>query len=84
MNLIQAMEDPNLFGPHFSGPSWANWRAVLKGAFSPASITDQERAVYVEATKRQRTPSDLRELWAIVGRRGGKDTITASLAVRRR
>ena len=43
MNIIQAMDDPNLFGPSFKGPTWDGWRAVLKAAFAlPMSASEGE------------------------------------------
>jgi hypothetical protein len=33
-NIVEAMQDPDLFGPWFSGPSWNAWKAVLKAAFA--------------------------------------------------
>ena len=33
MNVAQCLDDPNLFGEWFSGPTWSTWRAVLKAAF---------------------------------------------------
>jgi hypothetical protein len=33
VNILQALDDPSLFGPHFRGPSWAAWRAFLTAAF---------------------------------------------------
>jgi hypothetical protein len=34
IDIVEALDDPNLFGPWFSGPSWSTWKAVLKGAFA--------------------------------------------------
>ncbi len=73
VNISEAMQDQNLFGPHFSGSSWANWRAVLKGAFSPTSMSPADHTVYAQATGRKSTPAKLRELWLIVGRRGSRN-----------
>jgi hypothetical protein len=33
MNIIRAMDDPNLFKPWFPGLSWDGWRTVLKAAY---------------------------------------------------
>ncbi len=35
MNILEALDDPSLFGPHFRGPSWAAWRAFLTAACLP-------------------------------------------------
>ena len=36
MNILQALDDPNLFKPHFKGKSWAAWRAFLAALFALA------------------------------------------------
>ena len=41
MNLIEAMDDPNLFGRQFSGPSWAPWRAFIATLFGLPVPPDQ-------------------------------------------
>ena len=33
MNLLEAMDDPNLFGRQFSGPSWTPWRVFIATLF---------------------------------------------------
>ncbi len=81
MNIVAAMTDKNLFGLHFSAPSWTNWLAVLKGAFAPDSMTDPDRDIYQKATRRETTPAALHELWMLIGRRGGKDAIASFLAL---
>jgi hypothetical protein len=80
MNVIDAMTDPQLFGPHFAAPSWANWRAVLKGAFH-GELSEAEADIFRRATKRETTPEALRELWIVAGRRAGKDSVASFLAV---
>jgi hypothetical protein len=79
IEIVEALDDPNLFGPWFSGPSWATWKAVLKAAFAlPMDADDLKlfRAVAERDPPRKR----VRELWAIVGRRGGKDSIASAIA----
>jgi hypothetical protein len=34
MNIIEAMADPNVFAPHFKGPSWEPWKAALAAIFA--------------------------------------------------
>jgi hypothetical protein len=29
MNILEAMADPNVFAPHFRGPSWKAWKSAL-------------------------------------------------------
>ena len=33
ISLLQAMEDPNLFGRWFSGPSWNAWKVFIAALF---------------------------------------------------
>jgi hypothetical protein len=37
VNIIEALDDPALFQPHFRGSSWAAWRSFLtaRGPFTP-------------------------------------------------
>ena len=48
---VEALEDQNLFGPWFSGPSWAMWKAVLKGAFA-IPMTPEELALFRAVAQR--------------------------------
>jgi hypothetical protein len=79
MDIVSAMDDPNLFGSAFTGPSWDGWRAVLRAAFAlPMSAAEQAffRTVADRAPPRQR----VRELWIVAGRRAGKDSIASVIA----
>ncbi len=65
----------------FEGDSWAGWRVILKALFGLA-LDAGELATFEELTDRSEAPqSQARELWAIVGRRGGKSLIAAVVAV---
>jgi hypothetical protein len=80
VDIVQALDDPNLFQRWFAGPSWAVWRAVLKAAFAlkmDAADLELFRAV---AGGRDPPKHRVRELWCIVGRRGGKDSIASAIA----
>ncbi len=81
MNLLQALEDPNLFAPHFKGPSWKAWKAFLRALFGePTSPYDE--ALFRAATGRTIAPTKpFTEAALIVGRRGGKSRILALIAV---
>jgi hypothetical protein len=65
----------------FQAPSWNAWRAVLKAIYAlPMSPADL--ALYQRVTDRTTAPTQpFREVWLIVGRRGGKSFITALVAV---
>jgi hypothetical protein len=79
-NIIHALDDPKLFQPWFAGPSWTNWRTVLKAAYAlpmtPAEID------FFHSVAGGRAPPDrqVRELWIIAGRRAGKDSVASAIA----
>jgi hypothetical protein len=79
MNIVEAMGDPNLFGAWFSGPSWSTWRAVLKGAFC-LPMDAGELKLFRAVAERDPPKHRVREVWAIVGRRGGKDSVASAIA----
>jgi len=79
IDIVAAMDDPGLFEPWFRGPSWDGWRAVLKGAFA-LPMNDEEIEFFRSIAERDPPAARVRELWAIAGRRAGKDSI-ASLIV---
>ena len=79
IDLIDALDDPNLFGPWFSGPSWRPWRAVLKAACGHA-LDDDDLAIFRAVAQRDPPRRRVRELWAVAGRRAGKDSIASAIA----
>jgi len=77
-----ALRDPKLLAAGLSPPaSWATWVAVLKAAFGEHLSRQDRRAFEVVAGSRKPPAQKVRELWAIVGRRGGKSRIAAAIAV---
>jgi len=79
ISIAAALDDPDLFGPWFAGPSWDGWRAILKGAFA-LPMTTAETDFFRQVAERDPPQSRVKELWIVAGRRGGKDSI-ASLIV---
>jgi hypothetical protein len=79
MHIVQTLDDPNLFGPWFAGPSWATWKCILKAAFC-IPMTPEELTVFRAVAERDPPRHRVRELWCIVGRRGGKDSIASAIA----
>ena len=82
MNILQAMDDPNVFGAHFRNhESWQAWRAfaaTLCGLPLPPSRADTFR----ECTGRSAlVKGGYKEAWLVCGRRAGKSFILATLAV---
>src|SRR5918996_816969 len=72
VTLRRALEDPNLLGSALAGPSWATWRAILLAAMGE-ELKPDELELFSARTGRDQPPGKrVQELWAIVGRRGGK------------
>lgn len=82
MNILQAMEDPELFAPWFKDKgTYTAWRAFLAGIFG-LPMTDEQAAIFRKHTGRQELPTEpCEEAWLIIGRRGGKSFIMALVAV---
>ena len=80
IDIVEALDDPNLFGPWFAGPSWATWKAVLRAAFALPMDADDLKLFRAVAGDRAPPKQRVRELWAVVGRRGGKDSIASAIA----
>lgn len=80
VTMREALADPQLLGGAIPGDSWLAWRTLLVAAMGEA-LTDDERPVFTALTGREREPLSLvEELWAIVGRRGGKTRAAGTLA----
>jgi hypothetical protein len=81
LSISELMSDEALTGKAYSGSSWATWRAVLKAAYAlPLSSAELSRFAEV-AGNRNPPQKRVRELWSVVGRRGGKDSIAALIAL---
>ncbi len=82
ITIDTALTDPNLLGSAFGNPhSWETWLAVLKAAFGLRLTPDQQQLFASVAGNRAPPTKRVRELWAIIGRRGGKSRMAAALAV---
>ena len=79
MNIVDAINDPNLYEPWFPGPTWDGWRAVLRGVFA-LPMTDSERKFFRRVAQRDPPAHPVREVWIIAGRRGGKDSVASVVA----
>jgi hypothetical protein len=79
--FTEAWNHPGLFAPHFRGTSWTNWLVFAKALFSE-EMTEAESAVFRECTGRGTLPtSPFTEAALVVGRRGGKSRVLATIAV---
>ncbi len=79
IDLIEALDDPNLLQPWFAGESWRPWRAVLKAACGHRLDHDEAR-IFRQVAQRDPPRRRVRELWVGAGRRAGKDSIASALA----
>jgi hypothetical protein len=81
MNIIEAIEDEQLFRPLFKSlDTWNSWLVILKAIFA-LEMTDEERKVFTSLTGRETPPvQQVQECWLVVGRRGGKSFIVALIA----
>jgi hypothetical protein len=82
MNIIGAINNPQLFKSCFRElDTWSAWLTLLKAVFG-LEMDDKELFLYSECTGgRKKAPvKAIKELWAIVGRRGGKSFICAVVA----
>ena len=81
LTILDAMDDPRLFGPWFRGKSWGAWRAFLAALFG-LQMSEPEATVFRTHTGRQTVPTvAFREAWLCCGRRAGKSLIAAFIAV---
>jgi hypothetical protein len=79
LDIVTAMDDPEIFGPWFPGASWNGWRAGFKGA-SALRMTKSERKFFRSVAEREPPTKRVRELWIIAGRRAGKDSVASLIA----
>src|SRR5438045_3953092 len=52
MNIIQALDDPNVFGRQFHGGTWDAWRTFLAALFA-LPLTPEQLEVYQRHTGRR-------------------------------
>jgi hypothetical protein len=82
VTIVEAMNAGALFGAAFRDVgTWDAWRTVLRAVFA-LPMSDADVALYRACTGRQTAPTDpAREVFLIVGRRGGKSFIVAFIAM---
>jgi hypothetical protein len=61
-------------------PSWAGWMTVIKAAFGQPLTAEEHEFFYEIAGGRAPPSRQVKEFWAIVGRRGGKDSVASLIA----
>ena len=81
MNILDAMRDSKVFGPHFKGPTWDAWRVFLAALFA-LPLSEEQLALFSKHTGRSTPPTQpLHEAWLVCGRRAGKSFILACVAI---
>jgi hypothetical protein len=82
IDIIQALDDPNIFGSQFRDrATWAAWRVFLAALFA-LSMTADELELYRRCTGRVTAPiAAFVEAWLVCGRRAGKSFMLALTAV---
>lgn len=87
MNILDAMNDPELFGKSFRrgllrGDTWRAWKAFLCGLFGLEMSTEAVEILQRHTGREWMDGGDpLREAYVIAGRRSGKSVIAALVAV---
>ena len=71
MNILAALDDQDLFAPHFKGDTWQAWRAFLAALYGLPMDADT-LARYRHHTGRTEPPAQaFTEAALVCGRRGG-------------
>jgi hypothetical protein len=83
ITIESAMTDRKLLGAALGNlEDWTTWLISVKAAFALGFITDREREIFAQIAGGRAPPEHrVRELWAIVGRRGGKSRMAALISV---
>lgn len=78
--ILEAMSEPDLWAPHFRGPSWDRWKVFLAALFGLPMTTEQVE-IFRHHTGRTTPPSaPARECWCCCGRRSGKSAIAGAVS----
>jgi hypothetical protein len=83
ITIDAALCDPELLGAGLDGDSssWTAWLAVLRAAFGLKLDAKQQEIFAAVSGGRAPPTKRVRELWAMVGRKGGKSKMAAAIAV---
>jgi hypothetical protein len=80
ITVTEALDNPLLFEPYFRGPSWLAARATMRAAFGEP-LDEAERAIFEQVAQRPPPTQRVKELVAVIGRGGGKDSFASAMAV---
>jgi hypothetical protein len=77
MSMTEALARDDVFAPFLAGDSWRNWRCILK-AINGEPLDAAELEIFRSLTgDREYAGLPVSELWAVVGRRGGKSRMAS-------
>lgn len=80
MTILEAISDASVFGSAFAVGDWSRWRSFLAAVYG-LELQGEALATYRACTGRDSPPvAAAREVYACVGRRGGKTRIAAAIA----
>src|SRR5689334_20535231 len=79
-DIVTALDHPGLFLPWFNGPSWGNWRTVIKAANGLPVMAEEREFFKTISGGREPPRRRVRELWGVIGRGGGKDSTASAIA----
>lgn len=80
--ILDAIADPHLFKPFFKDQrTWAVWFAIIAAIFA-IPMSPEQLTLYQRVSGRKEPPTDIaKEVWLVIGRRGGKSRVLALIAV---
>ena len=80
--IDRALRNKRLLGAALGDSgSWVTWLAVLRAAFG-LPLDDNQRQLFASVAGGRAPPTKrVRELWALIGRKGGKSRMAAAVAV---
>ena len=82
ISISDALLDERLLGAALGDPpTWSTWIAVLRACFG-LPLDDEQRRVFASVAGDRAPPTKrVRELWGLVGRKGGKSKMAGAIAV---
>src|SRR5262249_51178979 len=82
MNILRALDDPNVFARQFKDAfTWQSWRVFLSALFG-LPLDAAQRQLFKQCTAREQpSAGGLTDAWVVCGRRSGKSFTLALVAV---
>src|SRR5258706_3045593 len=74
------LSDPETLGTYFAAGSWRGWKIIAKAIYGEKLSMKETECFKSIAGDRDPPNRRVREVWLIVGRRGGKDSFASALA----